>query len=325
MLQTSLCPLSPTTTTAACFVLTLYRPPRHTATTKSEFHTPASFSHRSSSPLEARSDEQATPAMQTSALSSVYLIVASLPLKRRPRHTQWIFLNGILSYRKQLAHDAAQSLAAGATNPCHLCRCCGGAPPPLQQPPPTHRCCRGGARPDVAAQNIAQCLAHAAEAAPGGPCLADSRPEPASRLLCPHPPGGSFPAVIYLSALLTQGMPPSLMQLYNEVSDPKFFVVVSRGNGATIQTHGLICVAIGDFINVDLTGFHLGTPPPRKTAVLDQPALSSCPIMLFTIPFHMPVIGFVGTFGGFTLPTPRAERTQHVTFFNGHSSEQRHQ
>jgi hypothetical protein len=110
------------------------------------------------------------------------------------------------------------------------------------------------------------------------------------------------------------------MQLYNDVPDPKFFVVVSGGNGAIIQTHGLICVAIGDYLNVDPTSFHLGTPPTSENgpssvlwlvaglsphlaqAVLDQPALSSRPITLFTIPFHMPVIGFIGTFGGFTLP-----------------------
>jgi hypothetical protein len=110
------------------------------------------------------------------------------------------------------------------------------------------------------------------------------------------------------------------MQLYNEVRSPKFFVVVSGGNGATIQTHGLIRIAIGDFINVDPTSFHLGTPPtseygpspvlwlvaglspPLAQAILDQPVLSSRPITLFTIPFDMPVIGFVGTFGGFTLP-----------------------
>jgi hypothetical protein len=110
------------------------------------------------------------------------------------------------------------------------------------------------------------------------------------------------------------------MQLYNEVPDPKFFVVVSGGNGATIQTHGLIRVAIGNFLNVDATSFHLGTPPTSGNgpspvlwlvaglpphlaqALLDQLALSSRPITLFTISFNMLVIGFVGTFGGFTLP-----------------------
>jgi hypothetical protein len=37
-------------------------------------------------PLDARRDEQATQAMQTSAPSSVYLIVASPSLKRQPIH-----------------------------------------------------------------------------------------------------------------------------------------------------------------------------------------------------------------------------------------------
>jgi hypothetical protein len=126
--------------------------------------------------------------------------------------------------------------------------------------------------------------------------------------------------VTYSSALLTQGMPPGLMQLYNEVADPKFFIVVSGGNSTIIQTHGLIRVAIGDFLNVDPTSFHLGTPPTPENgpspvlwlvaglpphlaqAVLERPVLSSRRITLFTIPFNMPITRFVGTFGGFTLP-----------------------
>ncbi|KAJ7698513.1 hypothetical protein B0H14DRAFT_3528835 [Mycena olivaceomarginata] len=177
----------------------------------------------------------------------------------------------------------------------------------------------GGPAPNAAAQNIAQRLANAAEAAPMGPVWLTADQNPPRGSYTPTPPGG-FPEVVYSSALLTQGMPPGLMQLYNDVPDPKFFVVVSGGNGAIIQTHGLIRVAIGDYLNVDPTSFHLGTPPTSENgpssvlwlvaglpphlaqAVLDRPALSSCPITLFTIPFSMPVIGFIGTFGGFTLP-----------------------
>ncbi|KAJ7762275.1 hypothetical protein B0H14DRAFT_3594710 [Mycena olivaceomarginata] len=217
-----------------------------------------------------------------------------------------------------LAHDAAQTLAAGVIAPATFAAVA-AAPALTAAAPATPRAVAATPAPDAAAQNIARRLAHAAEAAPEGPVWRTADQNPPRGSYAPTPPGG-FPAVIYSSALLTQGMPPGLMQLYNKVPDPKFFVVVSGGNGATIQTHGLIRVAIGDFINVDPTSFHLGTPPtsengpspmlwlvaglppPLAQAVLDQPALSSHPITLFTIPFNMPVIGFVGTFGGFTLP-----------------------
>ncbi|KAF8205999.1 hypothetical protein K438DRAFT_497552 [Mycena galopus ATCC 62051] len=174
--------------------------------------------------------------------------------------------------------------------------------------------------PTAAAQGIAQRLTANAAAAPAARVWPTADGNPPRGSYAPIPPGG-FPLVVYSHALLTQGMPPGLMQLYNDVPDPKFFVVVSGGNGATIQTHGHICAAIGEHINVEPTSFHLGTPPtsengpspmlwlvaglpaPLAQSILDDRAVSSRRITMFTIPFNMPVIGFVETFGGFTLPS----------------------
>jgi hypothetical protein len=49
--------------------------------------------------------------------------------------------------------------------------------------------------------------------------------------------------------------------MYEEVSSPKFFLIVSGGNGAVMRTHGLICEAIANYINIDPTTFTLRTPP----------------------------------------------------------------
>jgi hypothetical protein len=87
-----------------------------------------------------------------------------------------------------------------------------------------------------------------------------------------------------------------------------------------MQTHGLTRDAIGNFINIDATDFQLGTPPtadhgpspilwlvagiPEHLAdtIVQHPIISSGRITLYTFPFDIPIIGFVGTFGGFTLP-----------------------
>ncbi|KAJ6547758.1 hypothetical protein DFH09DRAFT_1320727 [Mycena vulgaris] len=74
-------------------------------------------------------------------------------------------------------------------------------------------------------------------------------------------PAGGFPATIYSPELLLQGVPADLIQMYEAVPFPKFFLLVSGGNGAVMRTHGLICDAIGNFINVDPTSLTLGTPP----------------------------------------------------------------
>jgi hypothetical protein len=108
--------------------------------------------------------------------------------------------------------------------------------------------------------------------------------------------------------------------MYEEVASPKFFLVVSGGNGAVMKTHGLIREAIGNYINIDPTAFTLGTPPtaangssstlwlvtdipdPLARAVVDARMLSSTNITIYTLPYEMPIIGFVGIFAGFTLP-----------------------
>ncbi|KAJ7315477.1 hypothetical protein DFH08DRAFT_327270 [Mycena albidolilacea] len=164
-----------------------------------------------------------------------------------------------------------------------------------------------------------QRIANNAAAAPAGTAWRTQDGNPPRGSYVPTPYGG-FPAFVYSHTLLTQGMPATLMPLYDEVPHPKFFIVVSGGNGATIQTHGLIRVTIGDLLNVDPTSFHLGTPPATASgpsqvlwlvaglpphlaqAVIDQQVVSTSRITLFVIPYDMPVIGYVGTFGGFTLP-----------------------
>lgn len=108
--------------------------------------------------------------------------------------------------------------------------------------------------------------------------------------------------------------------MYEAVPFPKFFLVVSGGNGAVMKTHGLIRDAIGNFINIDAAGFTLGTPPTATNgtspslwlaadipgqltqAILDTLILSSAGITLYALPYNMPVIGFAGVFAGFTLP-----------------------
>ncbi|KAF7344033.1 hypothetical protein MVEN_01692800 [Mycena venus] len=115
-------------------------------------------------------------------------------------------------------------------------------------------------------------------------------------------PVGGFPEFVYSPELLLMGVPPDLTAMYEAVAHPKFFLVVSGGNGAVMKTHGLIREAIGSFINIDPTSFTLGTPPPPRMAILDTRILCSSKITLFALPYDMPVIGFVGVFAGFTLP-----------------------
>ncbi|KAJ7873461.1 hypothetical protein B0H14DRAFT_2569687 [Mycena olivaceomarginata] len=133
-------------------------------------------------------------------------------------------------------------------------------------------------------------------------------------------PAGGFPPIMYSTERLLQGVPADLIRMYEEVPHPKFFLVVSGGNGAMMKTHGLIREAIGDYLNIDPTAFTLGTPPtaPNGTspslwlaadipdhlaqAIVDAPILSSTNITLFAFPYNMPIVGFVGIFSGFTLP-----------------------
>jgi hypothetical protein len=87
-----------------------------------------------------------------------------------------------------------------------------------------------------------------------------------------------------------------------------------------MRTHGLIREAIANYINIDPTAFTLGTPPtaangsslilwlaagipdPLAQGIVDAHILSSTNITLYTLPYNMPIIGFVGIFAGFTLP-----------------------
>ncbi|KAJ6626645.1 hypothetical protein B0H10DRAFT_2210937 [Mycena sp. CBHHK59/15] len=151
------------------------------------------------------------------------------------------------------------------------------------------------------------------------PALADCGRPPAPWLVHPHPAGG-FPPIVYSPELLLQGVPPDLVQMYEAVPFPKLFLVVSGGNGAVMRTHGHIRNAIGNFVNVEPTSFTLGTPPTSANgtspslwlaadipgqlsqAILDARIISSSGITLFSIPYDMPVSGFIGVFAGFTLP-----------------------
>ncbi|KAJ7696161.1 hypothetical protein B0H14DRAFT_3529853 [Mycena olivaceomarginata] len=57
-------------------------------------------------------------------------------------------------------------------------------------------------------------------------------------------PAGSFPPIMYSLEQLLQGAPADPIRMYEEVSFPKFFLVVSGGNGAVMRTHSLIRQAI---------------------------------------------------------------------------------
>ncbi|KAJ7863293.1 hypothetical protein B0H14DRAFT_3444162 [Mycena olivaceomarginata] len=70
-------------------------------------------------------------------------------------------------------------------------------------------------------------------------------------------PASSFPPIVYSPEQLLQGVPADLIGMYEEVAFPKFFLVVSGGNGAVMKTHGLICEAIGNYVNIDPTAFTL--------------------------------------------------------------------
>ncbi|KAJ7203482.1 hypothetical protein B0H12DRAFT_1243765 [Mycena haematopus] len=176
------------------------------------------------------------------------------------------------------------------------------------------------AAPQVVVAAVAPVVAAAAPA-PDAPAplwlTADGLPPRGS--YTPTPVGG-FPNIVYSPERLLQGVPTNLQEMYEEVAHPKFFLLVSGGNGAVMKTHGLIREAIGNFINIDPTAFTLGTPPTAADgtspviwlaagiqdhlaqAIVDARILSTANITLFSLPYNMPVIGFVGVFEGFTLP-----------------------
>jgi hypothetical protein len=101
-------------------------------------------------------------------------------------------------------------------------------------------------------------------------------------------------------------------------------LTVSGGNGAVMRTHGLIREAIGNYINIDPADFMLGTPPTTTNGtspalwlaanipghlaqtIVDARIISSTPITLYTLPYELPVNGFMGVFAGFTLPDTTA-------------------
>ncbi|KAJ7878007.1 hypothetical protein B0H14DRAFT_2567551 [Mycena olivaceomarginata] len=191
--------------------------------------------------------------------------------------------------------------------------------PPLPRPPSPRPAAAAAATPIAAAaaalaarpslpQLAAPAVAPAAApaAAPALPPLwltADALPPRGS--YTPTPAGG-FPP---------HWVPADLIRMYEEVSSPKFFLVVSGDNGAVMRTHGLIREAIANYINIDPTTFTLGTPPtaangssptlwlaadipdPLAQGIVDARILSSTNITLYTLPYNMPVIGFdlIGT------------------------------
>ncbi|KAJ7820212.1 hypothetical protein B0H14DRAFT_2600078 [Mycena olivaceomarginata] len=108
--------------------------------------------------------------------------------------------------------------------------------------------------------------------------------------------------------------------MYEEVAFPKFFLVMSGSNGVVMKTHRLICKAISNYININPTAFTLGTlptaanrssptlwlvaniPDPLAQVVVDAHMLSSTNITIYTLPYNMPVMSFLGVFAGFMLP-----------------------
>ncbi|KAJ7871908.1 hypothetical protein B0H13DRAFT_2349682 [Mycena leptocephala] len=132
------------------------------------------------------------------------------------------------------------------------------------------------------------------------------------------PPANTLPPVA--DEQLLQGVPTNLLGMYKEVTHPKFFLVVNGGNGPVMKTHGLIHAAIGSFINIDPTNFTLGTPHTAANrmspalwlaagipnnlaqAIVNAHIIASSNITLFSLPYNMPVIDFVGVFASFTLP-----------------------
>ncbi|KAJ7929532.1 hypothetical protein B0H13DRAFT_2539614 [Mycena leptocephala] len=189
------------------------------------------------------------------------------------------------------------------------------APPPAAGPQPP-------ALPNVVAAaappGVAQYAAIVAAPPPGVVWMtADGNPPRGS--YTPTPAGG-YPDIVYSPTLLWLGVPEDLRALYGTVANPKFFLVVSGGNGQTMRTHALIRDAVGSFINIDSTDFQLGTPPAVENgpspalwlvagiplhlaqAILAKRVLSSTRITIFPVPYEMPVNGFIGTYGGLTLP-----------------------
>ncbi|KAJ7805497.1 hypothetical protein B0H13DRAFT_2387674 [Mycena leptocephala] len=190
--------------------------------------------------------------------------------------------------------------------------------------------------PETAGANIAPTFAQAAApvdmpdaapATPAQPAIGDNLPPmwltadglPPCGSYTPTPAGG-FAGIIYEPLQLLQGIPPELILLYEGVPFPKIFLVVSGGNGAVMRTHSRIRDTIGNFVNVDPTSFTLSTPPtaangtssalwlladlpgPLAQTVLNNCVLSSTAISLYSLPYEIPVVGFVGVFAGFTLP-----------------------
>ncbi|KAJ7850761.1 hypothetical protein B0H13DRAFT_2360541 [Mycena leptocephala] len=123
---------------------------------------------------------------------------------------------------------------------------------------------------------------------------------PLALILHPNPAGG-YPDIVYSPTLLWQGVPEDLRALYGTVANPKFFLVVSGGTdrpcGRTPsyathrrewpQPRPLACRSI---------------PLHLAQAILAKRVLSSTRITIFPVPYEMPVNGFIGTYGGLTLP-----------------------
>ncbi|KAJ7922121.1 hypothetical protein B0H13DRAFT_1866047 [Mycena leptocephala] len=167
-------------------------------------------------------------------------------------------------------------------------------------------------------------LAVAPVAAPAAPAVAPvaAPAQPVAAIAGDLPP--MWLTADGLPPVLLHGIPEDLIRMYDEVSHPKFFIMVSSGNGAVMCTHGLIRESIGGFLNIDPTSFTLGTPPtaanstsptlwlaadiPNNLAqgIIDNRILSSTAITLFPLPYTMPVTGFIGVFAGFTIPNSDA-------------------
>ncbi|KAJ7792580.1 hypothetical protein B0H14DRAFT_3499062 [Mycena olivaceomarginata] len=144
------------------------------------------------------------------------------------------------------ALDAAQTLATGASTHATFAAVVAAPAPVFAAPTPAI----AAPAPVIAGSRPRHRSARrSAEAIPVGPVWTTADGHPPRGSYAPHPTGR-----LPCPGLLLRAPHPGHASWPHAASS-------AGGNGTTIQTHGLIRVAIGDFLNVDPTSFHLGTPP----------------------------------------------------------------
>ncbi|KAF8186168.1 hypothetical protein K438DRAFT_1973538 [Mycena galopus ATCC 62051] len=189
------------------------------------------------------------------------------------------FLQPIVTTASSSAAPSAAVQAAAAVNAAPTAASAAVAATPASGAHATFAAAVTAPAPAAAAQAIAHRLAANAAAAPAAPDWPTADDNPPRGSYAPTPQDG-FPTVVYSHALLVQGMPPALCNWSFHLGTPP-----SAEHGPS-----------------PILWLVAGLPLHLAQAILDKRALASRRITLFVIPYDMPVIGFVGTFGGFTLP-----------------------